>query len=163
MDGTPAFYVANSLMFGATAAVYSFNRISRSLWFLLNRMLVIPCGVFYDDFPLFSPEEVATNADSSASELLDLLGWKHARTGPKGRPFDSKFQVLGCALDLADVANGVVVAENRPGRIDRLLEHLQRIKTSKAIFFMRHRCFTDFYVAPAASLQADTCIRYARK
>ena len=50
-DGTPVFYVANSLMFGATAAVFSFNRVSRSLWFLLSRMLVIPCGVFYDDFP----------------------------------------------------------------------------------------------------------------
>ena len=33
-DGSPKFYVANSLMFGATAAVYSFNRVSRSLWFL---------------------------------------------------------------------------------------------------------------------------------
>ena len=37
--GKPRFYVSNSLMFGATAAVYSFNRVSRSLWFLLNRML----------------------------------------------------------------------------------------------------------------------------
>eukprot|EP00435_Cladocopium_sp_Y103_P059148 s1782_g21.t1 len=98
-DGAPAFYIANSLMFGATAAVYSFNRISRSLWFLLNRMLVIPCGVFYDDYPLFSPAEVANNADESASELLDLLGWRHARTGPKGKPFEEKFQVLGCGVD----------------------------------------------------------------
>ena len=51
--GQPKYYVANSLMFGSTAAVYSFNRISRSLWFLLNRMLAIPSGVFYDDFPMF--------------------------------------------------------------------------------------------------------------
>ena len=93
-EGKPVFYVANSLMFGATAAVYSFNRVSRSLWFLLNRMLVIPCGVFYDDFPLFSPEERAADADLSASALLDLLGWRHARTGPKGKPFQDKFQVL---------------------------------------------------------------------
>ena len=55
-DGQPVFYVANALMFGATAAVYAFNRVSRSLWFLLNRMLAIPCGVFYDDFPLFAPK-----------------------------------------------------------------------------------------------------------
>ena len=102
-DGTPVFYVANSLMFSATAAVFSFNRVSRSLWFLLNRMLVIPCGVFYDDFPLFSPAELAENADKSASELLDLLGWKHARTGPKGKAFDSTFTVLGCNLDLSEV------------------------------------------------------------
>eukprot|EP00435_Cladocopium_sp_Y103_P001341 s4108_g1.t1 len=96
-------------------------------------MLVIPCGVFYDDFPMFSPEELATNADSSASELLDILGWRHARTGPKGKPFESKFQVLGCSLDLAGVATGEVVAENRPGRIDRLLEHLRKIRAANSI------------------------------
>ena len=84
-DGQPVFYVANSLMFGATAAVFSFNRVSRSLWFLMNQMLVVPSGVFYDDFPFFSPEEGADDADACASELLDLLGWRHARTGQKGK------------------------------------------------------------------------------
>eukprot|EP00435_Cladocopium_sp_Y103_P010287 s5853_g2.t1 len=127
-DGQPRFYVANSLMFGATAAVYSFNRVSRSLWFLLNRMLAIPCGVFYDDFPLFSPAESSDNADQSASELLDILGWKHARTGPKGKPFETSFQVLGCSLNLEKVDTGTLTLENKPGRIDRLLEQLKRIK-----------------------------------
>ena len=132
-DGTPVFYVANSLMFGATAAVFSFNRVSRSLWYLLNRMLVIPSGVFYDDFPLFSPEELASNADESASELLDLLGWRHARTGPKGKAFDRAFNVLGCSLDLAEVTEGIVTMENKPGRIDRLLEHLKKIEMANRI------------------------------
>ena len=36
-DGRPRFYVANSLMFGSTAAVYSFNRVSRSIWWLLTK------------------------------------------------------------------------------------------------------------------------------
>eukprot|EP00435_Cladocopium_sp_Y103_P007154 s804_g2.t1 len=125
-DGAPAFYIANSLMFGATAAVYSFNRISRSLWFLLNRMLVIPCGVFYDDFPLFLPAEAASNADESASEL-------HARTGPKGKPFEEKLQVLGCSLDLSAVADGQVTTENRPGVIDRVLDQVEKIKAANAI------------------------------
>ena len=120
-------------MFGATAAVYSFNRVSRSIWFLFNRMLKIPSGVFYDDFPLFSPSDLAENADSSASELLDLLGWRHARTGPKGLPFESSFQVLGCSLDLCRVPEGIVVAENKPGRVDRLLENLGRIRAAGRI------------------------------
>ncbi len=38
-----------------------------------NRMLLIPCGVFYDDFPMFSPSELAEDADSSASALLEIL------------------------------------------------------------------------------------------
>ena len=106
LEGHPKFLVANSLMFGATAAVYVFNRISRSLWYLFNKLLLIPCGVFCDDFPLFSPKGLAQDADESAGALLDLLGWRHARTGPKGLPFETKFQVLGCTIDLAAWAKG---------------------------------------------------------
>ena len=128
-DGRPRFYVANSLMFGSTAAVYSFNRVSRSLWFLLNKMLLIPCGVFYDDFPMFSPSELAEDADASASLLLDMLGWRHARTGPKGKPFANTFQVLGCQLDLRHLVHGKVVLENKQGRLERIFNRLDAIRT----------------------------------
>ena len=102
-------------MFGATASVYAFKRASRSLWFLMNRMLHIPCGVFFDDFPMFSPVELCDSADESASELLDILGWLHAKTGPKGKPFESSFDVLGCNLNLAGVPEGYVTLENKQG------------------------------------------------
>ena len=128
--GKPRFYISNSLMFGATAAVYSFNRVSRSLWFLLNRMLLIPCGVFYDDFPMFIPEETALDSDESASELLDLLGWKHVRTVPKGKPFETSFNVLGCSLNLERVAQGEVALENKQGRIERMFTQMETIKSS---------------------------------
>lgn len=126
--GNPRFYISNALMFGATAAVYSFNRVSRSLWFLFNKMLLIPCGVFFDDYPMFSPEGLAEDADSSASELLDLLGWKHARTGPKGRPFEPCFQVLGCTLSLERVTKGEVVLENKQGRLERIYHQLDGLR-----------------------------------
>ena len=126
--GQPRFYVSNSLMFGATAAIYAFNRVSRSLWYLFNRMLLIPCGVFFDDLPMFSPKELALDADQSASELLDLLGWKHARTGPKGRPFESCFNVLGCSLSLERLSFGEVVLENKQGRLERIFLQLTSIK-----------------------------------
>ena len=132
-NGAQQFLVANSLMFGATAAVYAFNRLSRSLWFLMNRMLLIPCGVFYDDFPLFSPKELAQNADEAASSLLDILGWRHARTGPKGKPFEDQFQVLGCNLDLRGIKDGLLVTGNKPGRLERLLEHFARVKQAGRI------------------------------
>ena len=128
-DGAPKFFVANSLMFGASAAVYSFNRVSRSLWFLLNKMLCIPCGVFYDDFPMFSPESQADDADAAASQLLDLLGWRHATTGTKALPFKPSFQVLGCSLNLEEICKGAILLENKPGRIDRLVELLMGIKS----------------------------------
>ena len=135
--GAPKFYVANALMFGSTAAVYSFNRVSRSLWFLFNKMLAIPCGVFYDDFPMFQPCGLATDADESASQLLDLLGWKHAKTGSKAAPYQARFNVLGCTLDLTDISSGSVKLENKPGRIDRLVELLK--KTSEEGTLTKHQ------------------------
>eukprot|EP00435_Cladocopium_sp_Y103_P075237 s103_g55.t1 len=133
LQGKPKYFVANSLMFGSTAAVYSFNRMSRSLWYLFNRMLVIPSGVFYDDFPMFAPAPLAEDSDAAASQLLHLLGWRHAKTGTKACPFQSKFQVLGCTLDLAELERGAVVLENKPGRIDRLVTLLNQIKGDKKL------------------------------
>ena len=132
-NGDPRYYVANSLMFGATAAVYAFNRVSRSIWYLFNKMLVIPCGVFYDDYPMFSPAELAGNADAAASELLDLLGWRHARTGPKGKPFEEIFQVLGCQIDLRKVSGGELKLENKMGRVEKLHEMLGSLKSKGSV------------------------------
>ena len=127
-SGAPKFYVAGSLIFGASAAVYSFNRVSRSLWFILNKMPAIPCRVFYDYFPLFQPESLAAKGDEAASQLLDLLGWQHAKTGSKAAPFQQRFDVLGCALDLSETASSTLALENKPGRDDRLVTLLQQTR-----------------------------------
>ena len=100
-------------------------------------MLAIPSGVFYDDFPMFQPSSLATNADDAASQLLDLLGWRHAKTGTKASPFQACFNVLGCSLNLGGVLGGSVVLENKPGRIDRLTELLR--KTSSDGVLTRHQ------------------------
>ena len=47
-------------------------------------------------FQCFPPESQAEDADAAASQLLDLLGWRHAKTGSKAFPFKQAFQVLGC-------------------------------------------------------------------
>ena len=111
-EGRTVFHVTNSMFFGSSAAVFAFNRISRSLRFLLCKELLVPSSVFYDDFPLFSPEESADEADERASELLDLLGWRHAKTGPKAPSFQPDFVVLGMNLDLVSVPEGVVTLSN---------------------------------------------------
>lgn len=84
--GKARYYIPNALMFGATAAVYAFNRVSRSLWFLINVYLKVPTAVYCYDYPMFSPETSAQETDNVVSDFLDLLGWRHDRTGPKGNP-----------------------------------------------------------------------------
>ena len=91
-------------------------------------MPAIPCRVFYDYFPLFQPESLAAKGDEAASQLLDLLGWQHAKTGSKAAPFQQRFDVLGCALDLSETASSTLTLENKPGRDDRLVTLLQQTR-----------------------------------
>ena len=46
-DGSPTYFISNSLIFGSLAAVFSFNRISRSIWHLINYFLKVPTAVYY--------------------------------------------------------------------------------------------------------------------
>ena len=53
------------------------------------------------------------------SDFLDLLGWRHDRTGPKGKPFASSFDVLGMNLDLSGLRNAnSVTLKNKEGRVE---------------------------------------------
>ena len=119
--GNARYYIPNSLMFGSTAAVYAFNRVRRSLWFLINVLLKVPSAVYFDDYPMFSPERAAAKTDAMVSDFLDLLGWRHDRTGPKGKPFAPSFDVLGLTLDMTSLRQaGTVTLKNKEGRVDKI-------------------------------------------
>ena len=58
----PAFFVATALMFGSSASVYAFNRISRSLWHIQTAMFNVWSTNFYDDYPTVEAGEVAESS-----------------------------------------------------------------------------------------------------
>ena len=128
-DNENLFYVPNSLTFGSTAAVFAFNRVSRSLWFLLNTYLKIPSACHFDDFPLFSPTSSAERTDTQVSEFLNLLGWRRSQTGAKGLPFAESFDVLGFTLNLDQLKEGGgLILENKPGRVDKMKQKIFQVK-----------------------------------
>ncbi|CAE7828024.1 unnamed protein product, partial [Symbiodinium necroappetens] len=130
--GKPVFYVPNSLMFGSNAAVYAFNRVSRSIFFLLSRLLIVPLSCFYDDFPILAPTQDASEVDGMISDLLDTLGWEHKRTGEghKGLPFAKLVDILGMRADLTCMAGGSVTLSNKPGRIDKICDFVVSIRNA---------------------------------
>ena len=67
-------YIGNALVFGATSAVFSFNRVARSLWFLISKLMQVPCCHFFDDYPMFCLESEGEEVDRVVSEVLGLLG-----------------------------------------------------------------------------------------
>ncbi|CAE7480278.1 unnamed protein product [Symbiodinium necroappetens] len=133
--GVPTWYVANSLIFGAAASVFSFNRISRAIHFLFTRALNVVCSYFYDDYPLLARADTAEATDFACGKLLDLLGIKFARTGgdSKGKPFDKVFEVLGLSVSVAELHRGSLVLANKPGRLERLVELFGQVKSDGAI------------------------------
>ena len=125
-DG-PKYFVSSALMFGSTAAVYAFNRVSRSIWHILTRLLHLWATVYYDDFPMVEPEETAESAESCMAEILDVLGWKFARTGSKAPPFATSFDVLGVTVDLSAVQEGQVVLKNKVARVESLSATMDKL------------------------------------
>ncbi|CAE7837068.1 gpt [Symbiodinium sp. CCMP2592] len=124
------FFVSNSLPFGACAAVYSFNRISRSLLHLATTLCGVIGGVFYDDFPLIEPALTARLCSVSIEALLDTLGWRYSRDSDKDKPFASQFNLLGVQLSLDSLHLGSIALENKPSRVAKLLLVAQQMCAS---------------------------------
>ena len=123
--GAATWYVANALMFGASASVFSFNRISRALHFLFTKVLNVVCSYFYDDYPMLARADTAAETDRACGRLLDLLGIRFARNrGPiqKGNPSRMSSTFWGLVFRLTGLHLGKLVLANKPGRIERLIE-----------------------------------------
>lgn len=115
--GEPALFISDAMLFGCTAAVYAFNRVSRGIWFLASSMLELAATVFYDDFPCLEPQPTAAFSKIAFETLLDLLGWEWS-TGHKDLPFSNTFSPLGVQVSLGSMCTeGNVLLENKPSRV----------------------------------------------
>ena len=131
-DGGWSFYVSKSLPFGASASVYSFNKVSRGLWHLLCHKLQLLSTVFFDDFPVFEFEPLQELTTKMITAFFDLLGWLHATVGKKASPFTSEMTALGVKFNTLDIWKGVVIISNKPERMTRLASMISSIVTQKS-------------------------------
>ena len=76
--GSWAYFVGQALLFGACAAVHSFNRVSKSIHHLMIHYGSSVCGQYFDDFPLLEPCQSAAMSSRSVEHLLQSLGWRFA-------------------------------------------------------------------------------------
>ena len=115
-----AYFISASLMFGSTASVYSFNRISRALWFLMARYLNIISINFYDDYPMIEPATTAKLARTVSETFFKILGWDIAE-GQKSLPFSHTFDALGISVQLEELHKGSFRFALKPSRTEELL------------------------------------------
>ena len=131
--GRWVFFRCDVLPFGAIAAVYSFNRVSRSLHSLICKLLWGPCTCFYDNYPTISPNASAAILSKAMSAMLTLLGWDHAKVGIKALDFAASFNALGMSVQLDHLNKGSFILCNKEGRIERLCAMLESVKCRGAI------------------------------
>ena len=120
--GDWAYFVSRSIPFGASASVFSFNKITRALWSALVRKFGLLVCVFFDDFPVFEFEPLQHSTSQLLHSFFDCLGWLHATSGKKAEDFCSHMTVLGVTPDLSLAWEGSVKVANKAGRLDRILQ-----------------------------------------
>ena len=121
-----------TLPFGAIAAVYSFNRVSRSLHHLICKLLwARPVLGFYDDCPTISSNASSAILSKAMSAILTLLGWDHAKVGVEAVDFASAsaFNALGVSVQLDNLNKGAFILCNKEGRIERLCGMLEAVSS----------------------------------
>ena len=124
-EGKFKLFRALSLMFGATAAVYSFLRFSRALSAVGAYWLRLVTIEFFDDFTQVEPVSTSSSARESFVSLLEELGWQ-VSLGEKDLPFAKRFACLGVEIDLAKVGSREVEICNKIGRVKSITEDLQK-------------------------------------
>ena len=125
-NGETCFFQALVLPFGATRSVHSFLRIARSIWWLGVCLFQLLWTSFYDDYILFSPPGLSSNAEQTAKSLLRLLGWVFAEDGKKAQPFSPICPALGVVFDLSLSGAGRCFIKNTDKRILEVCDELEK-------------------------------------
>ena len=127
-DGVWTYYRSEVLPFGASASVFSFIRISRSIHHILCSFLSAIATVFFDDYPMMTTEAGSDILKLSVSSVLTMLGWKHAKHGKKMLNFAQTFTALGAEVDLSSICLGNFKLRNKEGRVPKLINFLSRVE-----------------------------------
>ena len=127
-----AIYGLNALPFGASGSVSGFLRVSTAVFHILTMGLHVWAGTFFDDFPIISRADIASQSEQHVAMLLDLLGLRFSREGKKWKPFNQHMEVLGVVIDFSRFGDGVVFFRHTESRKEELEQTIARhLETNK--------------------------------
>ena len=148
-SGVKRLYISHVLPFGASASVYNFNKISRSIQLVGSALLGLVWGNYYDDYLQLDVLQAQSWAQDTAERFLNLIGWKFSSKPTKRQPLNSVFSALGVTFDLRQAAEGLVIVKNKESRVSQLLEDLSKftkkgqLTESEAATFMGRLQFAE--------------------
>ena len=79
----PEMWRLLALPFGATASVYSFNRMARVIERIMSSVLKLLVSGYFDDYAQLEDSRLTKSATDSSEALLVLIGWTFAKSGKK--------------------------------------------------------------------------------
>ena len=120
-------YISDVLPFGASSAVFGFNRYARALRKIGTRLMSIVWTNFFDDFPQLDLSCMMNSSMGAAERLLELLGWRFSKKPEKRLPFARSFDVLGVVVDLSASDSGKIVVRNKLDRVDGIAAQVDEI------------------------------------
>ena len=123
-SGEPLIYQTLALPFGAARSVYSFLRVSHSIWFI-GCALGFMWANYYYDYPILCPDDDVESVDAFVPKLFRLLGWRFAEDGSKAEGFGKTFSCLGVVFNLQSYCSGRVEVDNTPSRKHELRKILR--------------------------------------
>ena len=133
MQGHRHLFLSNVLPFGASAAVYSFNRLARAISTIGARIFGLCWQNYYDDFPQLDFQFSGGAAQECAEKFLDLIGWTFSRKESKRRVIASEFDVLGVTFDFRRTCKGEIIVRNKAQRVQQVLDEVSEILQSQAL------------------------------
>ena len=90
----------------------------------------IPVSCYFDDFVSFTYPALASNTQAAMCLMLDILGWKFDREGPKSDDFSLLVKALGVQFSLANCADGLLEVCNTEKRIQETVAFVQGVLES---------------------------------
>eukprot|EP00435_Cladocopium_sp_Y103_P008155 s2534_g2.t1 len=122
-------YASQALPFGSVASVYAFNKSARALQHLLLKDFTILNTNYFDDFPTLEFDTAGDIATGITSQFFQLIGWRHAVSGKKAKPFSAEFGALGVEYNLTNIHAGEFTVTNKPERLKRINRMVQKVST----------------------------------
>lgn len=131
LEGNKEFVISKVLPFGASAAVYAFNRLARALHIIGERLFGLVWSNYYDDYPQLDLACCGNEAQKTAEKLFDLVGWKFSMKETKRRQMESSFDALGVTFDLSQSYKGKIVVKNKATRVEQICKEIDGILQPK--------------------------------
>ena len=127
LAGEKRLFISQVLPFGASASVYSFNKVAKAIQLVGACLFELTWTSYYDDFPQVDVLSAGDWAQSTAERFLALVGWTFSEKESKRMQLAETFSALGVEFDFTQSCRGVVQVRKKVTRVQQICQAIDAI------------------------------------